>query len=63
MWVRGRTSAHGAMGCRIDPSWRVHCAISHSSPKRVAHVVAAAGFLSEWHFTISPTHITVNKMC
>ena len=36
------------MGRRIDPSWRIHLAISRSSQcsmERVAHVVAV-GFLS-----------------
>ena len=24
MWLRGRESAHGAVGCRIGPSWWIH---------------------------------------
>ena len=31
MKLRGRASAHGAMGCLINPSWWTHSVISRSS--------------------------------
>ena len=31
MYLHGRASTLGAMGCQIDPSWWIYLAISHSS--------------------------------
>ena len=45
-----RAFAHGAMGCRTDPSWWTHLAISRSSqcsttgvPKAVVCVILSIG--------------------
>ena len=47
-----RAFAHGAMGCRIDPSWGTHWAISRSSQcpmtgvtKAVVYVILFVGFM------------------
>ena len=35
MLFRGRAATHDAMGCRTDPFWWTHRAISHSSVTKV----------------------------
>ena len=79
MYLHGRASGHGAMGHRIDHSWWTHdwcnkgCGMCYPDGAykriiayKVAHVVAAVGFISRYLNDPLPyvrRHITVNKMC
>ena len=41
MYLHDRVSAHGVMGCRINPSWWIHYAISHFSQCSMTGVTKA----------------------